>query len=139
MENTDDWDGLAAVGLVVQVGLSELDSRATFGRGGGGSDPDEDSVDGVNNENVGWVEGLAVERNFFNLEGSAGVRDLQDLLLVSEVGVVSSISGGFDWLLSSEVAPEEVGVGVLVVISENEDFDLGSALVIDGTGQLQKS
>jgi hypothetical protein len=136
LENTDNRNALAAVWLVVQVGLGELDGRTAFGRGGSASNPDEDGVYRVNNENVTRVEALAVEWDFSDLEGSRGIRNLHDAFLVSEVSVVSSFSGGLDGLLSSEELPEEISMGVLVVISEDEDFDFGSTLVVNGTGQL---
>jgi len=136
LENSDNRGGLASVGLVVEVGLGELDSRAAFLWRGSSSDPNEDGVDGVNNEDVAWVEAGAGPFDFLDLEGSRGVGDLHDALLVLEVGIATSFSGGLDGLLSSEVFPEEVGVVVSVLLVEGVDLDLASTLIVNSTNQL---
>jgi hypothetical protein len=135
LEDTDNRDRLVAVRLVLEVLLGNGESTLAFLSRGGRSNPDKDSVDCISNEDISSGEVFACEGDLLNLEGTRGIRDLEETLLLFEVGVITSVLGGLDGLLATEGIPEELGVNVallVVILSEGILVNLASTLVIEG-------
>jgi hypothetical protein len=134
LKDTHNRDALVAVRLVLEVLLGNTEAILAFLGRGSGSNPHEDGVDCVDDEDVGGGEALSGKWNFLDFEGAGSVRNAENTFLFLEVGVVTSVLGGLDGFLATECVPEELGVFItlfVVVLSERVLVDLASTLVIE--------